>query len=578
MAEKERGHDVVRELAKVARRPSFRRTLRECQDVLPPAYLEALEEKRKQLDDSIHRFIAAKEREYKQYEKDLRQQAKLAGGSPALAGWQEGHGVSQTHGDGTASGSLFMSRRRTSSESTQDAHGHPPVTAGVLSSSRSRRDANNYAIDEELGDEQAAISGLTDRRSSAERERDLIGVFTPSYLTAIAGRDEHGGERRESAPPKLDSSGNDNPWRSHPSLPRPGSDSAVQAKGKRPAHLQMPSRTSSSGSSADGKLASALKSPTHAVRRTGTKRVSLALGNSIVKPSDSVPEAMSNSTTSSHSRPRLPATDREGMALTGSVSVVESAKPPTSSGRYPDESAVMNGASLTADKNTAVSLSPSPQPHYTLPANTAPPTVLPSSTPIPKSTSKIDPDGDLFDLDVEETDTPPPAEAEAEAEEEIESGEDPTVTGRLAERSEGERTAAGRTPSPRPKAGEASTYDPEAGLLLAPEIAPVTVEEQEGDDTLHIELGPSSADASRQPTSPGYRRPSVVRDPEWEGSDYEAAEEKATTEDIYGSSYVRPASKGSFTAGSLGESYMAQNAAKMMKLRIKQHRDQDVRS
>lgn len=590
MAEKERGHDVMRELAKVARRPSFRRTLREYQDVLSPEHLEALEEKRKQLDDSIHRFIAAKEREFKQYEKDLRQRVKTAHGSPALAAWQNGHGPSQAHAEGAASGALSMSKRRTSSESTQDTLASSPHTlaptppaAIALSSSGSRRDSNNYAIDEDLSEGQAAMSGLTDRRSSVEREKDLIGLFTPSYLTAIAGLDDRDGGRRESAPPKLDLSDKDNLWHSHPPLPRPESDSAVQAKGKRPAHLQVASRTSSSGSSADGKLASAMKSPTHAVRRVGTKRVSLALGDSIVKPSDSVPEAAkNNSTTSSHSRPRLPFADREGTEFVGFASI-DFAKQPTLLHQDTNTGSAMNGAFSTAEKAMNVSRSPSQEPPATLHVNASPPPPLPSLTSIPKSKSQIDTDGDLFELDPEETDVPlpPEAEAESEAEEEIESGEDlpnSTVTGRLVGRSGSEQQVAGRIPAPHLKAGEASLYDLEIGLVPAPEDASVTIEKQNDGNTVHIELCPSSANASRQPMDPGYRRPSVVRDPQWEGSDYEVAEEQAVTEDVYGSSYICPSSKGSFTAGSVGESFMAQNAAKMMKLRMKQQREQDVRS
>ena len=86
----------------------------------------------------------------------------------------------------------------------------------------------------------------------------------------------------------------------------------------------------------------------------------------------------------------------------------------------------------------------------------------------------------------------------------------------------------------------------------------------------YLASGPSSAVASQQPTRPGFRRPSVIRDPVYQGTDYRAAERDAVEKEIYGSSFNRLSSKGSFTAGSLGESYMAKHAEEK-KLREKNH-------
>ncbi|KAK3082496.1 hypothetical protein LTR53_020306, partial [Teratosphaeriaceae sp. CCFEE 6253] len=93
----------------------------------------------------------------------------------------------------------------------------------------------------------------------------------------------------------------------------------MYAKYKRPVHLQLAKRTSSSGSSADGKLASAMKSPTQSLQRPKRKRVSLAVGDSIVAPSDNVPSALNNSSAPSHSRVRSPESEREDAGATASL-------------------------------------------------------------------------------------------------------------------------------------------------------------------------------------------------------------------------------------------------------------------
>ena len=49
----------------LTRRSSFRKSLADA--ALPSNYLEELEEKRRQLDESIHKYIASKEREYKNF-------------------------------------------------------------------------------------------------------------------------------------------------------------------------------------------------------------------------------------------------------------------------------------------------------------------------------------------------------------------------------------------------------------------------------------------------------------------------------------------------------------------------------
>jgi hypothetical protein len=126
------------------------------------------------------------------------------------------------------------------------------------------------------------------------------------------------------------------------------------------------------------------------------------------------------------------------------------------------------------------------------------------------------------------------------------------------------------TPSPQPtqppKSASGRSIDEDD--LYTVEETPTDPEHDDENETEHIEFRPESVKASQQPTNPGFRRPSVVRDPGYTGKDYTRAATNADETGIYGSSYVRPVSKGSFTAGSLGESYMARHAEEMMRLRM----------
>lgn len=79
------------------------------------------------------------------------------------------------------------------------------------------------------------------------------------------------------------------------------------------------------------------------------------------------------------------------------------------------------------------------------------------------------------------------------------------------------------------------------------------------DHAEHIEFHPGSV---QRTNSPGYRRPSVTTDPVYKGSDTALVEHNASVQQMYGST-IRP--QASFVAGSLGESFMASNAARMMR-------------
>lgn len=121
------------------------------------------------------------------------------------------------------------------------------------------------------------------------------------------------------------------------------------------------------------------------------------------------------------------------------------------------------------------------------------------------------------------------------------------------------------TPSPKPSEPQTADDADDNDLYTS---EPTTEQPEPEDETEHLEFRPESVKASQQPTNPGFRRPSVIRDPGYIGKDYTRAATNAEETGIYGSSYVRPVSKGSFTAGSLGESYMARHAEEMMRLRM----------
>lgn len=567
MAEKGCGRDAP---PPVARRPSFRKSLRENAATLPPQYLEALEQKRKQLDESIHKYVAAKEREYKQYEKDVRQQAKAAGASPALVVQQDG----QTDGNGSLG---VPTKRRTSAESTQDTLASSPLIRGqhslavnALMATGLRRESNSQTVEDD--GEQGAKAGPAGRRVGEQREKDFVGLFTPPFLPAIDNRGGPRLERTESAPSAIESSCRKEAAAARDSIHKAESDNHLQAKTKRPAHLQVGRRTSSSGSSADGKLASAMKSPTQNQNaKPKRKRVSLAVGDSIVAPSDNVPVALGHNSRPSHSRTHSPANEREhALPEDPTTSTIDFTTPPAIASRERVDE-IMNGVPRTASDTDKEP--PAPDRAPAAPVQTA------GSSSSQRTPSQVDPDGDLFDFEEEEDGISPPQAENDDFESAIESEEDvvPGIGGRIEHGTDRPEHSEVPMTSPGLKNGEHDEYDPEAGLIPEPTPAPEPTPSAEGEHAVHLEFGPAhSSGSSQQPTKPGFRRPSVVRDPVFRSADYQNTQTQAANEEIYGSSFTRPTSKGSFTGGSLGESFMAKHAEEMMRSRVA--KQQDVRS
>lgn len=445
------------------RRNSFRRSLIE--SGLSPEYLEQLEAKRKALDDSIHRYIASKEREYQAFEKELRHQVKHSSGHVALQ--------TKTDKDISAISAVDTLLRTTSSrkiyEGTSEVDFGPEDGTGNLQS----------------------------------KKEDFPGVFTPKYLTAL----EHSISVQTASAP---AAGATNRHISM-SVVRTNSDPAAQTS--HPERLPLSQRTSSSGSSIDGRLISALKSTSDVTR--SRKRVSLAVGDSIVKPSDNVPVSLTVNSTSSHSRSRTPA--RQAL-LDISHSTSDDS---TQSG---DSKASISAAIQTLQEQGSAS------------AASATDAKRAMISPVQRHDV-----GDMFDLEEEEMN--------ATYEELPESSPEDYFANETADHMD-------QTDS---RGLDADTGEPPP------------------DDIVHSEplIFAEGAVATKQPASPGFRRPSAAIDPVYVGRGYTRAEDDAEESNFYGSSYNRDG-KGSFTSSSLGESYMARNAEKLMALRAQHQQDRQT--
>jgi len=492
---------------------------------LPDEYLELLEQKRKQLDESIHKYIASKERDYKNYERELQQQYKQEKQEQSQDGGSRAVRTSTgSTGNGTGSPQLRAQQQQQQQQSVVDA-----LLAAGVNQEHIGQPLSVALVDAEGSPrlEAKSAAGLIDRQASIERDKEFVGVFTPAFLPALddkasSSKTTSPTERAESAPPGQSKE------IEQPSIIRAHSDHIDQAKAKRPVQLQLTQRTSSSGSSADGKLTSALKSPTQGPKPK-RKRVSLAVGDSIVKPSDSVPTSlMNNNRTPSHSRTRsqTPDPNRE-QSIDAKIVNGNGTKEVEVQTTSPQVAASLPVESTAVMPEITVQRSPAAASATNGKSAVAPSSPL--SRPPARPPVTIDADGDLFDL--EEEDMLPNGGAEVDPHSESEDA----ITGRV-----------GRNSSPY------ETDENSAEMSSEPEVDEYRAE--------HVEFVPGSAVASQQPTNPGFRRPSVAIDPIYSGANYDRAEYSAVVNEVYGSSYNRAPTKGSFTSGSLGESFMARNS------------------
>lgn len=499
---------AFRDRAITSRRQSFRRSLAEAG--LADDALERLEQKRRQLDESIHKYIAAKEREYRSFEKDIIQRL--------------GHASN----DAKSTPDTLASPPRAREKREQQEEQQQNVVDALLSAGLRRENIgqpHSIAMVGERGatptlEVRSSLAGLTDRRGSKEREKEFIGVFTPTYLPALENG-SGGSKRADSAPPVVETPGQAQAVT--PSIDsdmhRADSDSVLQAKQKRPIQLQLASRTSSSGSSADGnghsRLTSALKSPTHP--RPKRKRVSLAVGNTIVAPSDNVPSTLgSNNSTPSHSRTRSP----------NNSSPKDSPQSPQAQEEEPSMATTPASFSSLGPASMTSQLPPSSDGKGKQPATSQTPNTLAAAL----SAKKLSADGDL-DFGLDDDDISANGNEAANFSQDSDDG----ITGRV-----------------RRDNDDDEAYESSEG--------PMHQQSGEVDDHAeHIEFHPGSV---QRTNSPGYRRPSVTTDPVYKGSDTALVEHNASVQQMYGST-IRP--QASFVAGSLGESFMASNAARMMR-------------
>ncbi|CAD0099366.1 unnamed protein product [Aureobasidium mustum] len=199
-------------------------------------FVKELDQKRRQLDDQIHKFIAQKEREFKLYERELRTRYRT---QPSPATKPPGHASPTT----------------------------PPTDQPVHAAANTQD-----------------VRATNDK--SHERESELLGLFTPVYLPLLESRPSGPG-RSPSAPALSDTADSTLISPDRQALHRANTDPAGDNKSLSSRRGLGP-RTPSSGSDQGRSLVSALKSPSAGPRLSNKKRVSLVVGDEVVAPSDNI--------------------------------------------------------------------------------------------------------------------------------------------------------------------------------------------------------------------------------------------------------------------------------------------------
>ncbi|KAH0021898.1 hypothetical protein KCU96_g15707, partial [Aureobasidium melanogenum] len=197
-------------------------------------FVKELDQKRRQLDDQIHKFIAQKEREFKLYERELR------------------------------------TRYRTQPPPAIKPPGNASPTTTPTDQPANAADNNQET------------RGTNEK--SHERESELLGLFTPAYLPLLENRPSGPG-RSPSAPALSDAADSTTISPDRQTLQRANTDPAGANKSLSSRRGLGP-RTPSSGSDQGRSLVSALKSPSAGPRLSNKKRVSLIVGDEVVAPSD----------------------------------------------------------------------------------------------------------------------------------------------------------------------------------------------------------------------------------------------------------------------------------------------------
>lgn len=151
--------------------------------------LEALERKKRQLDQEIANFKAEKEREYKEYERQLRDKSEVR---------KRGRSK-QKHSGAEAS-----------STQRANANGVPRDTdIGEISQIGPSLQMEDHIAESFSNRTPGVFTGLPDRpiETFREREKEHQGLFTPSYLPFVGGTPagENGRSKEILKPPSFDS-------------------------------------------------------------------------------------------------------------------------------------------------------------------------------------------------------------------------------------------------------------------------------------------------------------------------------------------------------------------------------------
>ncbi|KAF2222602.1 hypothetical protein BDZ85DRAFT_130071 [Elsinoe ampelina] len=472
------------------------------------AFLEEVDSKRRQLDEQIHRYIKQKDREFKLFERDARIKYRNAG--TGRQPHQSSAGPSKVSSHSTTNGN------HTRGEHGQD-HEHDSLEKQDALQARSQP--------------QVADNGLRDPQATREREADLLGVFTPSFLPLLSTK--LGEDKLPSGPASFPTPAAPTAFAQiqkfiEPGLYRANSD-PVDEKDAKQTRLKLEKRTSSSGSESKN-LVSVLKSPAALARTPKRKRVSLVVGDEVVAPSDLVNTAhASHDDQLEHAEhvervdfaldrtspqiPEHPAEDDEEKTSPKSVTTSKAftSNDETSSHTAPrTQRPSMSGIASALATERKSSLKPAPPP-----------------TPPPISKAPAKPEPDVFNFsDTELAGEDQPDRLPSDVEDVDIS---PVTTPRPAE----------NIRPPPPASASAKT-----GIPLRP--------------------GPSklrtSSSSSSQPISPGFSRPSVRDDPVFPlGEDVKTPEIEQN--EIYGSLGASM----SLRQGSLGESFMERNAEELRK-------------
>ncbi|KAI9837722.1 MAG: hypothetical protein M1819_006656 [Sarea resinae] len=253
--------------------------------------IDALDKKRRQLDDEIAKFKAQKEEEFRQFEKALRSQAELA---------RKKDNVAQADTTGTMEGSGDVPRKEGELTSPQV---QPPEASQHFDILRK----HGEDLRKEAREARSKTSPGADQTPPHQREQEFRGLFTPLFLPLLdverhkvahksSKRDsagssrsrgsggassEDGSHRHGRSPITKSSSGESRSSHSHsyshshsrPSLPK----------------LSVPKKTTPPSSIATNPAPRS--SALHRKKKNGSpKRVTFQLNDIIVRPSDSVEE------------------------------------------------------------------------------------------------------------------------------------------------------------------------------------------------------------------------------------------------------------------------------------------------